>query len=102
MKPYEGFIFLCGGPANVREPRPVSVRDAIYRELAKSDDIGRRIRVAEHYKDWAHDSIYRDLVSFEKHLAELSSVIVLVLESPGALAELGLFSAIDEFREKLL
>lgn len=42
------------------------------------------------------------MVSFESHLAELSSVIVLVLESPGSIAELGLFSVIKEFQSKLL
>ena len=102
LKPYEGFIFLCGGPTDVRSPHPVSIRDAIYRELAKDSAVERRIRVAEHYKDWSHESIYRDLVSFERHLAELSSVIVLVLESPGSIAELGLFSVVDEFQGKLL
>lgn len=102
MRPYEGFIFLCGGPTNIRSPHPASIRDAIYRELTKDANIERRIRVAEHYKDWAHDSIYKDLVSFERHLAELSSVIVLVLESAGSIAELGLFSVIDAFRSKLL
>ncbi len=70
--------------------------------MAKDRGVEQRIRIAEHYKDWAHESIYRDLISFERHLAELSSVIVLVLESPGAIAELGLFSAIDEFKSKLL
>ncbi|EML1598633.1 retron St85 family effector protein [Burkholderia cenocepacia] len=102
VKPYQGFIFLCGGHTDIRSPLPTSLRDAVYRELAKNDDDEKRIRMAEHYKDWAHDSIYNDLVLFERHLAELSSLIVLVLESPGAIAELGLFSAIDEFREKLL
>jgi hypothetical protein len=69
---------------------PVSIRDAMFRELAKDSAVEKRIRVAEHYKDWSHDSIYQDLVSFERHLAELSSVIVLVLESSGSIAELGL------------
>lgn len=102
VKPYEGFIFLCGGPTDVKSALPTSLRDAIYRELVKNDSDEERIRVAEHYKDWAHDSIYNDLVLFERHIAELSSIIVLVLESPGAVAELGLFSAIGEFRDKLL
>lgn len=102
LKPYEGFIFLCGGETNIRSHEPVSIRDAIYRELAKNSEIEKRIRVAEHYKDWSHESVYRDLVSFERHLAELSSVIVLALESPGSIAELGLFSIVDEFQGKLL
>ncbi len=102
LKPYQGFIFLCGGPTDVRSIKPISVRDAIHRELVKHRDFDGRIRVAEHYKDWSHEAIYRDLVSFESHLAELSSVIVLILESPGSIAELGLFSAIEEFKKKLL
>jgi len=102
LKPYEGFIFLCGGQTDIRSSEPVSIRDAMYRELAKDSTVEKRIRIAEHYKDWSHDSIYRDLVSFEQHLAELSSVIVLVLESPGSIAELGLFSVVKEFQAKLL
>jgi hypothetical protein len=102
MKPYQGFIFLCGGPTDVRSADPISIRDAIQRELVKHEDIDERIQVAEHYKDWAHDAVYGDLVSFEKHIAELSSVIVLILESPGSIAELGLFSVIEEFKRKLL
>jgi hypothetical protein len=102
LKPYKGFIFLCGGPTDITSHNPVSIRDAIQRELVKDPTIESRIRVAEDYKDWAHDSIYRDLVSFEKHIAELSSVIVLVLESPGSIAELGLFSVIEAFQKKLL
>ena len=102
LKPYEGFIFLCGGQTDIRSHEPVSIRDAMYRELAKDGAVEKRIRVAEHYKDWSHESLYRDLVSFERHLAELSSVIVLVLESPGSIAELGLFSVVEEFQGKLL
>ena len=102
LKPYQGFIFLCGGPTDARSTTPLSVRDAIHRELAKQREFDSRIRIAEDYKDWAHEAIYRDLVSFERHLAELSSVIVLVLESPGSIAELGLFAVIDEFKRKLL
>jgi hypothetical protein len=102
VKPYQGIVFLCGGTTDVRSPKPSSIRDAIYRELAKISAIECRIKLAEDYKDWANDSVYRDLVTFERHLAELSSLIVLVLESPGSIAELGLFSAIEEFREKLL
>lgn len=102
LKPYEGFIFLCGGPTNISEVKPISIRDAIHRELGKDRVLEPRIRVAEDYKDWSHEATYRDLVSFERHLAELSSVIVLVLESAGSIAELGLFSVIDEFKKKIL
>ena len=93
---------MCGGPTDISSHKPVSIRDALYRELVKEQSYDLRIKVAEHFKDWGNDSVYSDLVLFERHLAELSSVIVLVIESPGAIAELGLFSIIKEFQEKLL
>lgn len=102
IKPYEGFIFLCGGPTDVTSHHPISIRDAIYKELAKNPKIQARIKVAEDFNDWSHDSIYRDLVAFERHLAELSSVIVLAVESAGSIAELGLFSIITGVQNKLL
>lgn len=102
VKPFDGFIFLCGGPSDITKSQPISLRDAIHRELAKDNALSPRIKVAEDYKNWATDSVYSDLVVFESHLAELSSVIVLALESPGAIAELGLFSALREFQDKLL
>ncbi|WP_250623063.1 retron St85 family effector protein [Pinirhizobacter soli] len=102
VRPFEGYVFLCGGTINIRSAQPTSLRDAIYRGLAENQEIEKRIRLAEHYKDWSNDGVYTDLVEFEKHLAELSSLIVLVLESAGSIAELGLFSAIEQYSDKLL
>ena len=102
MKPYEGFIFICGGPSDVTQANPISVRDALQRELVKDSQLDAKTRIAEHYKDWSKDGVYSDLLDFENHIAQLSSVIVLILESAGSIAELGLFSAIEGFREKLL
>jgi len=102
MKPYEGFIFICGGPSDVTQANPISVRDALQRELAKDRQLDAKTRIAEHYKDWSKDGVYSDLLEFENHIAQLSSVIVLIIESAGSIAELGLFSALEGFREKLL
>ena len=99
---FDGFIFLCGGRIDVSSPRPVSVRESLRRQLAKRADLEARVRLAESYNDWSAEGHYGDLLVFEDHIAQLSAVIVLVLESPGSLAELGLFSALPDFREKLL
>lgn len=101
VRPFKGFIFVCGGPVDVRQAEPLSVRDALLRRIGSKKGISERIRLAEEFKDWAYDGHYRDLLSFEEHLAELSDVIVLILESPGTLAELGLFTALEAIREKL-
>lgn len=102
MRPYAGFIFVCGGPSDVTSSHPISIRDALQREIAKDQYLESLTKIAEHYKDWSREGVYSDLLDFEKHIAELSSVIVLILESAGSLAELGLFTAIEAFREKLL
>lgn len=102
LLPFDGFIFLCGGEVDVREAIPVSVRDALRREIAKHDHLERRVRLAEDYKDWSFEGFYTDLLEFESHIAQLSAAIVLILEAPGALTELGLFSALDHFQSKLV
>nr|WP_225540524.1 retron St85 family effector protein [Xanthomonas sp. XNM01] len=101
IRAYSGFIFVCGGPVDVREQEPLSVRDALLRVAASKPSLFNRIRLAEEFKEWSVDGHYRDLRTFEEHLAELSDVIVLILESPGSLAELGLFSAMESFQRKL-
>jgi hypothetical protein len=102
VRPFDGFIFLCGGEVDATSQKPKSLRDAIFREAVKDPEIEKRLRLAEDFKEWADDGHYQDLLTFEEHIAELSEVIVLALESPGALAELGLFSAMDSFRSKLI
>jgi len=102
IRPFDGLIFLCGGSVDVTNPRPVSIRDALCRGIAEDAALGPRMRLAEDYKDWSFDGHYKDLSTFEDHLAQLSSVIVLALESGGSLAELGLFSALPSFQKKLV
>src|SRR5690606_22457931 len=52
--------------------------------------------------DWIHDSIYEDLLTFESDLAKIASLVIIPLESAGAIAELGCFASNDQLREKLL
>lgn len=104
VRSFDGFILLCGGLQGV-DPVPIkSIRHMIYHELTSgrhSDMVGR-LKLAEDIKDWFRDGNYRDLVTFEEHLAGLSAVIVLVVESAGAIAELGAFSISEAFAERLL
>jgi hypothetical protein len=93
-------IFICGGAAKVTDPEPASIRDALLRCLGKKRAL--QLIVAEDYKDWINDSTYKDLMSFEDDIAQISSLIILVLESPGSLTELGLFSSNFDFISKLL
>src|SRR5690606_10465680 len=60
IRPYSGFIFVCGGPVDVREHVPLSVRDALLRRAASKPSISNRIRLAEEFKEWSVDGHYRD------------------------------------------
>ncbi|MCX7155833.1 MAG: retron St85 family effector protein [Rhodocyclales bacterium] len=96
-------VLLCGGPARIKErpddpdPPVASLRDAITRANT-SYEVFR----PEEITSWHADGVYKNLVSFEADLASVCSLVVIVLESVGALAELGAFSQHDELRRKLI
>lgn len=103
VRAFEGFILLCGGES-VAQPTPIkSVRHLIHSELTNGrHDLAHRIRLAEETQDWFDGGVYSDLLTFEEHLAGLSAVIVLVVETPGSIAELGAFSVGEPFLDRLL
>lgn len=96
-------IFMCGGLVDVSEPEPLSVRAALVEYLHKVRcELALGLTLAENYKDWLHDSIYKNLIEFETDIAQVSSLIVLCLESAGSITELGLFVKSPDLRRKLL
>jgi hypothetical protein len=96
-------VLLCGGPAKIKErpddpdPPVASLRDAITRANT-SYEVFR----PEEITSWHADGVYKNLVSFEADLASVCSLIVIVLESVGSLAELGAFSQLEELHKKLI
>lgn len=103
VKSFRGFIFLCGGPHDLQRD-PQSLRSLLVREMTSGryDGLADRIKLAEEIQDWFRDATYSDLVSIEEHLASLSSLILLVVESGGAIAELGVFSTTKRFSDRML
>lgn len=96
-------VFLCGGPADVTIFPSISVRGTLLDYLASEKcDLVNKITLAESFKDWTHEAIYQDLMVFEDDIAHFSSLIVIVLESAGALTELGLFARNKLINKKLL
>ena len=95
-------IFLCGGVISTEQKaKRKSVRDYIYKILQRSNRLGANIILAEAANEIYRVADYRDLISFEEDVAKLVSLIVLIAESPGSLAELGAFASIDYIRRKL-
>jgi hypothetical protein len=101
---FPGLILLCGGQIGDASIEPISVRDYVLRQLnfAYSSTTSGRIVLPEDLFDWATDSVYADIFELEQHLAALASTVVLFVESPGSIAELGAFCLLRGVGEKLL
>jgi hypothetical protein len=104
VEDFPALIFFCGGRMNDASiSEPASVRDAVLRHFSiKYSSLADRIFLAEEFKNWAQDGAYHELFTFERHLASLSSAIIIFVESAGSIAELGAFSQLDGVKEKLI
>ncbi|PRG81672.1 hypothetical protein C6T58_12905 [Burkholderia multivorans] len=97
-------VLLCGGPVAQKEraddpvPDIKSMRDAITR----SHDADYEIFRPEEITSWQADGVFQNLMDFESDLGSICSLVVIILESAGSLVELGAFSQLAEFREKMI
>lgn len=99
------FIAIFGSviSLNKRYTKPKSQRDAFYWWLLeKRADLKELLLLPESYNDWSDFSVYSDLLLFEQDLGYLTSAVLIFLESPGSIAELGAFSQIESLSERLI
>jgi hypothetical protein len=96
-------VLLCGGKVNFKtiahDPAPAqaSLRHAIT-DFHTAFEIFR----PEEITDWQDNAVFKDLMRFELELASVCSLVVIILESEGALVELGAFSQLPELSEKIV
>ncbi|SOB56988.1 protein of unknown function [Pseudodesulfovibrio profundus] len=97
-------IVLCGGKHDVTNgEQRVSVRDALYRSAEiKGKGYYEHILLPENIFKFYQSSGYTDLLRFERDLAELSTLTIVIPEGPGSIAELGAFSVLNEINKKLV
>lgn len=96
-------LFICGGEVDVTSHDPKSFRDKFQRYTAdKNYSLHDDVVLAEDFKDYYKNGDYGDLLTFEDDLAYLSTIVIIFLESPGALVELGLYCSRPQFYKKLL
>ena len=94
-------VFLFGGPTGASPPN--SVRGHLYDYLnVKKPAVFDCLVMPENFPDWLHDSVYPDLLTFEEDLAQISTLVIIALESPGSIAELGAFSVNNGLKNKIL
>ncbi len=94
-------VFLCGGAINPGLAKPEVLRDAFLR-AAKVSAPSYKIILAEDAKPLVSDAGYDNLFRFESDIAQVVGQILLFVESPGSLAELGAFAALETVSPRLL
>lgn len=82
-------VFICGGVVSLDSK---SLRNAIINHFDdNNEDVYSAIVKAEDFIDYFRDGAYSDLLQFENDIANIATLIVICLESPGSLVELGIF-----------
>lgn len=96
-------IFLCGGIISAQEDTKaaLSVRDYLYRIRKGHKRLHGAIVLAETAQHLYRDTSYEDLISFEEDIAKVASIVLIISESPGSLAELGAFASEPIIRDSL-
>ncbi|EOV8955762.1 retron St85 family effector protein [Pseudomonas aeruginosa] len=85
-------IFICGGKTDGKKLIPESLRERIINYFDdNNDDIYKACIKAEDFKDYFREGAYSDLLEFEADIANIATLIIICLESPGSLVELGMF-----------
>lgn len=102
-------VLLCGGLVPPPEYEPdtnqatLSLRHAVVKEhLENEKGYNFELFRPEEITGWQDDAIFKNLVQFEEQLAAICTMIILIIESPGSIAELGAFSQQNELQEKLM
>lgn len=96
-------VLLCGGKVNNKlhpddpDPEIASLRHAI---TTKNTDY--ELFRPEEITTWQSDAIFKNLMDFEKDLASICTLVVIILESAGSIAELGAFSQLSDLSKKLI
>lgn len=97
-------ILFCGGPLNrdLNDQNKHSARDFLIDKISTSGhELCNRILFAEDVTDWYKEKHFIDLLSFERHISEIASLVFLVPESDGSYTELGAFANDNTINKKL-
>ena len=78
-----------------------SLRHYLLKEQKISKELNAEVVLAESANQIYRDTTYKDLITFEQDIAVISSMVLVIAESSGSLAELGAFSSNDTIRRSL-
>lgn len=96
-------VLLCGGKV-IQKPHPDAPDPEItsFRHAFSLQDTSYEVFRPEEITTWQSDSVFKNLMDFESDLASICSLVVIILESAGAIAELGAFSQLSDLSKKLI
>lgn len=95
-------IFLCGGQTDIKNSKPISLREAFTRIYTNPGLRSYHTIMPEDFRIFPPHGQYKDILSFETEFAEIVDLVVLFSESNGSFTELGAFSMIKEIADRLL
>lgn len=98
-------IWVFGGPTEHPNNPAGSLRDCFWRRTLTGTldrPWAKHLARPEEFQDWWAFSGYHDLLTFERDACHLARAIILFVESPGALAELGCLASHDTILPKVL
>ena len=96
-------VLLCGGPVLIKD-RPDDPPPAIasLRHAVTNANTSYEIFRPEEIESWLSDGVFKNLMNLEADLASICSLVVIILESAGSLAELGAFSQLPDLSKKII
>jgi hypothetical protein len=94
-------VFLCGGVLNDRDAPPSSARDALLRRIGPGQLGGANVVLAETANNKLPESSFSNLLDLEEHIGAIVDSVILFVESPGSICELGAFCKIPEISSRL-
>jgi hypothetical protein len=95
-------ILVCGGRSDVTATKPTSLRDAYVKLLHRKEFSKYKTLLAEELQAFFPNGQYRDILTLEADIAQISDLIILFTESFGSAAELGAFAIMPTIAPKLL
>ena len=110
-------IFVCGGQleyidqykneSDAFQKKFQSLRkfycdNIFYVSHPRKNLISKNIHLAEDFYNYIQDGKYTNLLDFENDIAQISSQVLIFLESEGALVELGMFVSNEHLKNKIV
>lgn len=98
-------LFLCGGKipkVPQKTKKVITLRDAFLRVFNSGALPACKVILAEDAQRSIFEAGYSDLLEFESDIAQVVSLILLFVESPGSFAELGAFASFAEIAPHVL